>query len=582
VPGSEAYVKALEELRAGERTFRLLFENHPQPMWVYDLETGRVLAVNEAAIAKYGFSRDEFLALTIGDIRPPEEAPLLLRGTEADRTAPECADTWRHRLKDGRIIDVEITTHEQEFSGHPAVLVMAQDVTDRRALEEQLRHQTFHDVLTGLPNRALLTDRLDHALSRSSRHGSMVGVLFCDVDRFKVINDSLGHISGDAVLVTVAERIRSAVRPEDTVARFGGDEFVVLCEDLASPRDAIVVADRVVAVTSRPIRLGDRDVVASLSVGVAVAGPGTRDAHALLRDGDAAMYRAKAHGRARSELFDDEMRLQAMARLEVESALRYAVEHDQLRLVYQPAVDLRAPRVNRSALMGRPVTAVEALLRWDAPGQGLIRPAEFVPVAEETGLIEPIGVQVLRQACRQATMWRDSFGVGTTIAVNLSARQLAQPDIVGTVARILEETDVAPSDLCLEITESALLGDVANAAAVIGALQSVGVQLCVDDFGTGYASLAYLKRFPVQALKIDRSFVSGLGDDRLDTALVAAVVDMAHALGMRAIAEGVETETQLAALVSLGCDAAQGYLFARPAFAEDVTPVLGRAIVGRA
>ena len=415
-------------------------------------------------------------------------------------------------------------------------------------------HQASHDPLTGLPNRALALDRIGHALARGRRSSASVGILFVDLDRFKAINDSFGHVAGDEVLVRVSERLTDAVRDGDTVARLGGDEFVVVCEE-TDPMQTMRVAERVADAIAKPISLGGNEAVLSACIGVAFSGEQSR-AEDLLIDADLAMYRAKERGRARIELFDKTMRERTVARLETERALRRAVAHGDLQLHYQPIV----------ALDTGAAVACEALLRWEHPARGLIPPDEFISVAEDTGMIVPIGKWVLHEALSQLAIWRADEAAcrDLQVSVNLCARQFADPGLVRIVAGALDRAEIEPGALWLEITESVLMDEAEATVETLRALKRLGVRIAVDDFGTGYSSLSYLKRFPVDELKIDRSFVDGLGHDSEDRAIVAAVIGLGRALGLGVLAEGVETEAQLAELRRLGCDSAQGYLFGRP------------------
>jgi diguanylate cyclase (GGDEF)-like protein len=425
----------------------------------------------------------------------------------------------------------------------------------RRAFDDAV-HQATHDPLTGLPNRSLVVDRLDRALARAQRSGGRVTVLFADLDRFKVVNDSFGHSAGDGVLLCISERLRAAVRPHDTVGRLAGDEFVVVCEDLTD-REALDVAGRIAAAVAQPIELGGRESVITASIGIAHAEPATR-AEDMLRDSDVAMYRAKERGRSRVELFDAEMRRRMIDRLETERSLRTAIAAGELRLDYQPLVSFDGWRV----------IAAEALVRWDHPERGVVGPADFIPLAEETGLILPIGRWVLGEACRQLAVWRAAGRRDLRVTVNLSARQFADPDLIDAVAEALARAGLPTGALCLEITESVLMEEVEATAETLRALKRLGVHLAVDDFGTGYSSLSYLKRFPVDLLKIDRSFVDGLGTDPEDGAIVLAIVSLARALRLDVVAEGVEYFHQLEALHRLGCDAVQGFLLGRPGPAD--------------
>ncbi|MDQ1569010.1 MAG: hypothetical protein QOF96_3890 [Actinomycetota bacterium] len=425
-----------------------------------------------------------------------------------------------------------------------------------QAAEMALQHQAFHDGLTDLPNRALLSDRLSHALARGQRHSTKTAILFLDLDRFKGVNDSLGHAAGDELIVAVADRLRSVVRPDDTVARFGGDEFVILCEELDHEWEAVAIAERIAETLALPFHVGDRPVVVSASIGLAFASSATETADSLLRAADCAMYRAKDLGRDRIELFDDDMRARALARLETENDLRGAIDAGQLEVYYQPVVELPGGAVN----------GVEALVRWQHPRRGLLAPSQFVGLAEESGLILPIGALVLTEACRQVALWNDGHPGRTplTVAVNLSAHQLVFPGLRDIVAQALLDSALDPSLLHLEITETVLMEDVGSCGTALDSLKALGVRLAVDDFGTGYSSLLYLRRFPVDILKVDRSFVAGLGKSPADSAIVAGVVGLAHALGLVAVAEGVETTEQADGLARLGCKLAQGYLWSCP------------------
>jgi diguanylate cyclase len=429
---------------------------------------------------------------------------------------------------------------------------------ERKRAEVELAHQAMHDALTGLPNRALFYDRLGQALNRVGRQGSAVAVLFLDLDRFKLINDSLGHGAGDKLLVSVAERLAGVLRAGDTAARFGGDEFVILCEDVSGERQAIAIAERIAAELDAPFVIDSDEVFAHTSVGIALAAePGARP-EALIRDADAAMYRAKERGGGVYEVFDDAMRERAVRRMATENALHRALDRGEFVMHYQPIVHMAT-----GALYG-----VEALARWQHPDRGLVMPGEFIEAAEETGLIIALGAWAFEAACRQSAIW----GADVMMSVNLSARQCTHPDLVATFGEILARTRADPAAVSLEITETALMEDIELSTVTLSALKELGLRLALDDFGTGYSSLRALQHFPVDVVKIDRSFIEPIERDPQEAAIVAAVISLSHALGLRTVAEGIETIAQVDRLRALGCDLAQGFYFAKPGPAGDVRP----------
>jgi diguanylate cyclase (GGDEF)-like protein/PAS domain S-box-containing protein len=711
-----------------DERYRLLFERCPLPVWVYDKETLAFVAVNDATVRCYGYSRRELLEMTIRDIRPDADVARLERALAAGQAGRrESEDEWRHLTKRGELIEVEVLTEEVTFAGRRCRLVLAQEITarkrvdaqleqraaqqsvvarfglaaleganpsglmqevvataaetlgvefcelleldsnretlllrdgvgwgdglvrhervpfgsrfhagftfgslgqiviedfaeerrfeptpllrrhgvtsgacvivgtrqrpfgvlgaytaarrsfsadevdflqalanvladsvDRHEAEEQIRHQAMHDALTGLPNRSLLMERLNHWFGRTSRKASTAAVLFLDVDNFKLINDTLGHEAGDRLLVALAERLQTRLRPSDTVARVGGDEFVILCEDLAQEQGALEVVERFARALSEPFSLAGRMRQVNASIGITVTDESS-DPDALIRSADAAMYRAKERGGARYEIFDDGMRERSLRWLETERDLRCAIENRELFNLYQPIV----------AAAGGEVVGLEALVRWRHPTRGVVAPAQFIPVAEQTGLILPIGRAVMEQACEHAARWQPGpEGDGLQVAVNLSARQIADPQLLADVEQSLDRSGLEPELLSLEITESVLIDDPDLAQQTLLALKQLGVRLVLDDFGIGYSSLAHIKRYPIDVLKIDRSFVAGLGRDHEDAAIVAAVISMGRALGVGVVAEGVETIEQAEQLRALGCPLVQGYLFARPLSVE--------------
>jgi diguanylate cyclase (GGDEF)-like protein len=452
--------------------------------------------------------------------------------------------------------------------GEPvAIAVLISDITDRRRVEDELRHRALHDGLTGLPNRALFMDRLELALARLNRNERMAAVLFLDVDDFKLVNDTLGHSAGDQVLAEFARRVTGAIRPQDTAARFGGDEFAVLCEDLGDEAEAISVATRLRAAISQPLTIEHVVRTTTVSVGIAITHADGQSAPELLRDADTAMFKAKERGGNRHAIFDEQLRHGLLRRLEIEPALRRAVAEGQLVAHFQPKLSLDTGTVN----------GAEALVRWNRPGHPLVQPRDFISAAEDIGIVAEIDLWMFTQACRLIAGWRDAGTVEGvfTIATNLSAVTFNQDDLPSRLHDILAATGADPQDLCLEITETVLMAE-DSTAGLIHPLKDLGVQLAIDDFGTGYSSLAYLRRFPVDVLKIDRSFVTGLATNSQDTAIARAVIALAHSLDLRSVAEGVETAEQLAALRALKCDEGQGFYFSPPVPGDMLEPLLGQ------
>ncbi len=546
-----------------------ILEATPDLVAVVDAD-GRFDYLNTAARHLYQIESDEQLSTLRGlDAYTPATKALFLR--DVIPTA-ERDGVWRGEvtlaLPGGSELPAStvLVAHRHSDGSIDYYSSITRDLSERKAIEAQLEHVGLHDALTGLPNRVLFIDRLAQGLSRASRLDTHVAVLTLDIDQFKLVNDSYGHDAGDTMLMRAAHRLVESVRPGDTVARFGADTFGVLCEDLAGEDEAVELAQRLSASLAAPFDVNDDRVFLTVSVGIAVTGDGPATAETMLRDADAAMHRAKEKGRARYEVFVEDVRSTAVHRLRTANDLHRALTETEFRLVYQPEVSLTDGHIR----------AVEALVRWHHPDRGLVPPVEFVPLAEETGLIEGIGSWVLETALEQAARWRGCRYDGSSLPiwVNLSARQLSGADIVEQIADALARHQVESYQLGLEITETALLEDGEDAVAVLAALRGLGVRLAVDDFGTGYSSLAYLKRLPVDAVKIDRSFVDGLAVDQDDSAIVAAVTGMAGALRLSTIAEGVETMEQVRALQRLGCELGQGYFFTTPQPPANITRLL--------
>jgi diguanylate cyclase (GGDEF)-like protein len=450
---------------------------------------------------------------------------------------------------------------------------LMREVGERTRAEAKLSHLALYDTLTGLPNRALFLDRLNHALTRSDRSHRGMGVMFLDLDNFKTVNDTLGHDFGDDLLKLVAARLRTAIRAGDTVARFGGDEFTILLESLNDRADAVTVAQRIVEIIREPAELGTTEFVPSFSIGIAFGVSGRDQSDVLLRHADLAMYRAKTSGKGCFEVFDPSMTTSAKERLEMEVDLRRALERHELRVHYQPIVSLKTGKI----------VAMEALTRWEHSERGMVDPSQFIPVAEETGLIVPLGQWVLGEACRQIKRWQivNPEAGQLMVAINLAARQFQHPHLVQEIEAILRETGLDPACLQLEVSETAVMKDVEATIRRLNALKALGVKLAIDDLGTGYSSLAYLRQFPVDTLKIDRSFVGGLGREVHDSEVVRRVVTMAKNLSLAITSEGIETVEQLSQLVALGCDRAQGYYFSAAVRPESLTASLWHEVEGR-
>ncbi len=530
---------------------------------IMDLDDdGRVTELNPAAERMFGCESSELSGRYLADLVFPPEARAIQRRQLAHYFATGEGPLLNNRIEttatraDGTEFPMELAITRIELPNGMGFTAFMRDLTERKRTEQELTRLAFHDTLTGLPNRALFSDRLEHALSRARRPGDPVAVMFLDLDNFKVVNDSIGHDAGDQLLTVVAERLRACLRTPDTVARFGGDEFTILLDAISDVEEVTHVAERIAKSLRAPISLSGHELFTTASLGIAISTAPDENSESLLRKADLAMYRSKAGGKAQYTVFDQSMDTAALERLQIESDLHLAIERQELRLVYQPIVTLESGTIGE----------LEALIRWDHPVLGVVSPMQFIPIAEENGLILPIGRWVLQEACRQVRAWQllHPSLERLKIGVNLSVKQLSDTSLICEVARILEETGLDPCCLKLELTESMLMADVAQTSAMLRSLKALGIELAIDDFGTGYSSLSYLKQFPLDTLKIDRSFVDGLGTDPQDTAIVRTVVALAKSLNLEVTGEGIETIEQSRQLEALGCERGQGYYFSKP------------------
>ena len=688
--------QAEEAVRKSEEQYRMLFEGNAIPMWVYDRKTLGYLAVNEAAIKQYGYTKEEFLKMRLVDLRSDEDVPALLKEVTREKPTIQNLGIWRHRRKNGTVLSVEIVSHDMVFNGIDANLVAAFDVTERKqaedavrqaeemyrgifenavigiyqsdsdgrfisvnrafanmhgydspeallaaisrsgpkllvnpkgmvelakvaeeqgavhgaeleiyrkdgtrrwvrmnlrvirdasgevvlregtvediteqkAAQERVQFLAFYDALTELPQRALLKDRLAIAIAGAHRRREKVAVLFIELDRFKTINDAFGHSFGDIMLQEIAKRLKGCMRESNTVARIGGDEFVIVLCNLKDPTDAAIAADEVMEAMHASFTIQGRTVNVGCSIGVSLYPEHGKDGETLIHNADVAMYAAKDSGRGNVRFFTDEMNAQTLERLTMDNNLRLAIERGEFSLVYQPLMEMEYGRI----------TGFEALIRWNQPEIGPILPGRFISIAENNGLILPIGEWVLRTACAQARRWQDEGLRAVPVAVNVSAIQFCQGGFLGLIRNVLQETGLAPEYMELEITESLLLSDEELTLSVLRELKAMGVKLSIDDFGTGYSCLSYLKHYPVDKLKIDQSFVQDCVADRDDAAITASIISMAHSLHLKVVAEGVEKEAQMSFLRQHRCDQIQGHYFSRPIPADEAASLLQREV----
>lgn len=560
----ERYGAAIKD---NSERFRSAFDHSAIGMALVSPE-GRWLQVNRALCALLGYSEPELMAKDYLTITHPDDLATALTNIRQllKGKIPSYQTEKRYVHKQGHEVWVSwnASLARDEYTGSAHLIFQIQDITDRKRAEERLLHDAFHDSLTGLPNRALFMDHLKMAIARTERNQSRrFAVLYLDLDRFKIVNDSLGHMIGDQLLMGIAKKLQNCMRPADTIARLGGDEFTILVEDVNDESEVVYVAERLQHELSAPFTLSGREVFTTVSIGIALNSKDSAKAEEILRDADTAMYRAKMRGKARYEIFDVAMHAQAVKLLQLETDLRLALERGEFRVQYQPIISLDTFNLS----------GFEALVRWNHPQHGPISPVDFIPVAEETGLIIPLGEWVLREACHQMKLWHEKFPSTKPpfMSVNLSVKQFNQPELIQKIATIIRETGLAPQSLKLEITESAVSEKIETAAEMMGQLRAIGVKLSMDDFGTGYSSLSHLHRFPLDTLKIDRSFISLMQDNDENMEIVRTIVGLARNLGMDLVAEGVETYDQIAILRKLGCEYGQGYFFSTPIDAEDAT-----------
>lgn len=571
---AEAFLKAgaEEELLESEEKFRKISASAQDAIVMMD-SAGDISYWNPASERIFGYSYEEAVGKDLHAlIVPSAQQNAFKEGFERFKKTgegPVLGKTLELSAlrRNGTEFPVEVSISAVPIKGRWHSIGIIRDFTERKRSEETIRHMAYHDHLTGLPNRLLLNDRLEQALALGRRHRSLVALLFLDIDRFKVINDTLGHAAGDELIKAVAERLKKHLRGTDTVARLGGDEFTVLLQDINGIEGITKVVENIFAIFKEPFNIKEHELFLTASIGIGVYPDDGTDAETLLKNADIAMYLAKDEGRNAYRFYTTAMNARTIERLEMENRLQKAIERDELLLHYQPQIDIVTGEVS----------GVEALVRWHEPERGIIhQPADFIPLAEETGLIVPIGEWVLRKACEENRKWQDNGLKPVRIAVNLSLRQFRQKDFVKTVTRIIKDAALAPEYLELELTESILMKDVESTIEVLHELKAMGIRLTIDDFGTGYSSLAYLKQMPIDMLKIDKSFVRDIATNPDDAAITITIIRMAHSLKLKVVAEGVETMKQLEFLRTLQCDSLQGFLVSKPVPSGEIEEFLAK------
>lgn len=533
-----------------------ILDSSSNEVYVFDCDTLKFIQVNQSALENVQYSSDELMKMTLLDLATEFEDDLFSRFLQQLKTGKqsEIAFETVNRRKDGSMYPVDVTLQISHDQTPPCFVAIVQDISERKRAEEQIRRQASFDALTGLPNRTVFFDHMTLAIAGALRNGNTFAILFLDLDRFKDVNDSLGHLVGDQLLKMVGDRLKSCVRKIDTVARFGGDEFTIILPEISHDHDAAVVSEKILERLSNSFTLGEQELFIGASIGITIFPNDAEDEITLLRNADISMYKAKEEGRNTYRFFSPEMSSKVLQRREIEHNLRLALERDEFYLVYQPIVNLSSGKI----------TGMEALIRWNHPQQGTVAPDEFIALAEETGLIGPIGEWVLKNACTQAYEWLNKGLPSLKLSVNLSTQELKYEVSAETIGRVLEETMFPAECLTIEITEGLVMEHTEETIAWLAALRELGVCLSIDDFGTGYSSLSYLKQIPADILKVDRSFISAITENDEDKALVSAIIALAHGIGFEVVIEGVETAEQLAFVKSLGCDYVQGYYCSQP------------------